>query len=145
MTFSGGCQCGAVRFAAEAIGEVLICHCRMCQKATGGLYAPTADVTGLVWTRGAPAHFQSSNLARRGHCADCGTPLTYEADDYVNIMLGAFDDPGAIAPQLQIGLQGKLPYTDGVPDLPQRNGAAQADADVFLAAGVSNQHPDHDT
>ncbi len=145
MSFTGGCQCGAVRFAAESIGAVLICHCRMCQKATGGLYAPTADVIGLTWTRGAVAHFKSSNVARRGYCADCGTPLTYEAGDYVNLMLGAFDDPAAFAPQLQVGLQGKLPYTDGIPDLPHRVGQDLAEADAFRATVVSRQHPDRDT
>ncbi|MBN8931604.1 MAG: GFA family protein [Rhizobium pusense] len=32
--FSGGCQCGAVRFHAGKLGRASICHCRMCQKHT---------------------------------------------------------------------------------------------------------------
>ncbi|HET7714155.1 MAG TPA: GFA family protein, partial [Bauldia sp.] len=31
--FTGGCQCGAVRFRVAALGRASICHCRMCQKA----------------------------------------------------------------------------------------------------------------
>lgn len=44
-TFSGSCQCGAVRYecAVEAVftGN---CHCRDCQKATGGAYVPVLAV-----------------------------------------------------------------------------------------------------
>ena len=33
---TGGCQCGAVRYALYAMPEGSVCHCRMCQKAVGG-------------------------------------------------------------------------------------------------------------
>ena len=59
--------------------ESSICHCRMCQKASGQPFMAFARVKAgdLAWTRGAPAVFQSSNLVERGFCRDCGTPLTY--------------------------------------------------------------------
>jgi len=78
--YTGGCQCGAVRFRVEGrLRNVSICHCRMCQKAFGGFFAPlaTAPEDGLVWTRGAPKHFRSSNHVLRGFCGNCGTPLTF--------------------------------------------------------------------
>jgi hypothetical protein len=75
---TGGCQCGAVRFRAEALGRASICHCRMCQKAFGGFFGPLVTAKGLVWTKAEPARFQSSNKARRGFCPQCGTPLTFE-------------------------------------------------------------------
>ena len=34
----------------------------------------------------------------KAFCADCGTPLTYEAPDGIAIAAGAFDDPSALPP-----------------------------------------------
>lgn len=109
--FTGGCQCGAVRFAVSGpLGRASICHCRMCQKAFGAFYGPLVAAPGLTWTRGAPAHFQSSNRARRGFCRDCGTPLTFEPDDGpVELAIGAFDEPARIPPTIQHGLEARLP------------------------------------
>ncbi|MFN0219211.1 MAG: GFA family protein [Hyphomicrobium sp.] len=145
---SGGCQCGAVRFRVEgALGDASICHCRMCQKAFGGFYAPLVSTRGvtLVWTRGPLKYFQSSNFVRRGFCENCGTPLTYEGPDGIALAVGAFDHPEAIAPKTQWGVEGKLPYADTIPSLPNKHTLADADAAHFLALLKSNQHPDHDT
>ncbi len=60
---SGGCQCGAVRFACESVSGASICHCRMCQKAMGNVFSPLASAHGLVWTRGEPKRF---SLVQRG-------------------------------------------------------------------------------
>lgn len=149
VSHTGGCQCGAVRFRVEGrLGKASICHCRMCQKAFGGFYAPLVSVdedTGLVWTRGTPSHFQSSNTVRRGFCSACGTPLTYEAPDGIALAIGAFDEPSGIAPEIQYGVEGKLPYTDHMPGIPARSTEDDFQALEFLASIVSYQHPDHDT
>ena len=145
---AGGCQCGRVRFrVAGAPGRASICHCRMCQKAFGGLFAPLVSVASgtLTWTRGAPRHFQSSNHVRRGFCEACGTPLTYEAPDGVALALGAFDDPAALPPAMQFGTEGKIGYVDGLPTLPGRDTPADVADSPYLGAIVSYQHPDHDT
>ena len=146
--YTGGCQCGAVRFHVEgALGDASVCHCRMCQKASGNFYLPLVSLRDakLTWTRGAPKRFQSSNHGYRGFCADCGTPLTYEAPDGVALTIAAFDDPAEIAPRIQWGIEAKLPYVDGVPELPGEDTMADQDAASFLADLVSYQHPDHDT
>ena len=146
--YTGGCQCGAVRFHVEgALGDASVCHCRMCQKASGNFYLPLVSVRGakLAWTRGEPKRFRSSNHGYRGFCADCGTPLTYEAPDGVALTIATFDDPAEIAPRIQWGIEAKLPYVDTIAALPGEDTMADADAASFLADLVSYQHPDHDT
>ena len=146
--YSGGCQCGAVRFRVEgALGDASVCHCRMCQKASGNFYLPLVSVRGakLEWTRGEPKKFRSSNFAFRGFCGECGTPLTYEAPDGIALAIGAFDDPSGLAPVIQWGIESKLPYVDHVPELPGEVTMADEEAADFLATLVSYQHPDHDT
>ena len=144
--FTGGCQCGAVRFSAARLGRPSICHCRMCQKAFGGFFGPLVTAHGLSWTRGAPKHFQSSNKAQRGFCADCGTPLTFQAEgNPVEIAIGALDRPADIAPTTQLGLDTRMPWFDTLATLPTRSEAETAQVADFYAAVVSCQHPDHDT
>ena len=63
---TGGCQCGAIRFALKAPPvKVSVCHCRMCQKASGAPFASFADIEkdDFAWTRGKPASFRSSSIA----------------------------------------------------------------------------------
>src|SRR5476649_1143161 len=122
MTMTGGCQCGAVRFAVDGeLGRASICHCRMCQKAFGAFYGPLVAAPRVRWTRGAPKHFQSSNRARRGFCAACGTPLTFEPDDGpVELAIGAFDHPEAIHPVIQHDLAARLPWLGDLDGLPVR-------------------------
>lgn len=144
---TGGCQCGAVRFRAESLGRASICHCRMCQKAFGSFFGPLVTAHGLVWTRGAPARFRSSNKVVRGFCAACGTPLTYEPDgfDAVEVAIGAFDEPRAIPPVIAVGLEGRMPWFDTLADLPGRPPGNEAAIAAFFAGLVPTQHPDHDT
>jgi hypothetical protein len=146
--YSGGCQCGAVRFRVEgALGDASVCHCRMCQKANGSFYMPLVSVrhAKLTWTRGAPKKFASSNFALRGFCAECGTPLTYEAPDGVALTIGAFDKPEEIAPAMQWGVEAKMPYADGIPDLPGETTLDDPEAADFISEIASHQHPDYDT
>ena len=145
---SGGCQCGAVRFsAALPLGRASICHCRMCQKAVGGLFAPFVSVaSGVTWTRGQPRYFASSNRVRRGFCADCGTPLTYEPDDGpVELAIGAFDRPAEIPPTIQHDISARMPWFEDLAALPVRTPDEVAQVAPFFASIVSNQHPDRDT
>ena len=113
---TGGCQCGAVRFrVTTSLGKASICHCRMCQKAFGGFFGPLVSTldNGVEWTRGKPAHFESSNFVKRGFCKNCGTPLTFEhGKDGVELAIGAFDNAHEIAPVSQLAHDAAVPCFD---------------------------------
>ncbi len=143
-TLTGGCQCGAIRFATKLVGRPSICHCRMCQKAFGGLFGPLVTSHDGHWTRGKPKWFASSNLARRAFCGDCGTPLAYETRYGLELAIGAFDDPAKVAPLIQVNMADKLAFFDGLASLPVKDDASDEWLD-FLSGVHSRQHPDHDT
>lgn len=139
---SGGCQCGKVRFRVNGpLVNPHICHCRMCQKAAGNFFLPlvNAQKSDVEWTRGKPAHFQSSDAVRRGFCADCGTPLTFETikASHLNVTIGSLDDPATIKPVTQDGVEARLDWFKDLLALPE----------VFTdsPARINHQHPDHDT
>jgi hypothetical protein len=138
----GGCQCGAVRFRVAELGRASICHCRMCQKAFGGFFGPLVRARGLEWTRGEPRRFRSSNKASRGFCAACGTPLTIEDENSVEVAIGALDEPELAAPSVQVNPRDKLSFFDHLPDLPGRPEDEVAENEKFLASVQSYQHPD---
>ncbi|MET4221399.1 hypothetical protein ACVWWG_005846 [Bradyrhizobium sp. LB7.2] len=145
---TGGCQCGAVRFAlTEAPYKVSICHCRMCQKASGAPFASFADInrTDFSWTKGKPSFFRSSSIADRGYCAACGTPLSFGRidGDRIEIMTGAFDRPDQIVPTRQFGTESRLGWVVGISNLPSQT-TQQNYGPEKMATIVSHQHPDHD-
>ena len=142
---TGGCQCGAVRYRVEALGRASICHCRMCQKAFGGFFGPLVTGKGLVWTRGKPAAFASSNKIMRGFCDKCGTPLTYDYGGDPEIAIGSLDNPELAAPVIQVNPADKLSFFEKLHTLPLRSAGENAIVAEFMAGIVGHQHPDHDT
>lgn len=143
--YTGGCQCGAVRFSIERLGRPSMCHCRMCQKAFGAIGGALVTALGLTWTRGAPKMFQSSNKVQRGFCAECGTPLTFVYPDGTEVAICAFDDPSVAPPIVQLAPEFRVPWADSLPDLPERPESEANKAAAYYASIVSYQHPDHDT
>lgn len=142
MSHSGGCQCGAVRYRIAELGRATICHCRMCQKAFGSFFGPLVTARGIEWTRGAPATWASSNKVKRGFCAQCGTPLSYDWGGELEIAIGTLDNPEAAAPVLQVNPADRLSFFASLHGLPVRQNSPEATA--FIAGIVNNQHPDHD-
>jgi hypothetical protein len=136
---TGGCQCGAVRYAFYVpLENAHACHCRMCQRAVGGVFATLAGASpeNFAWTRGTPAFFASSNLAQRGFCAKCGTPLSFKyhtpaARIYTTI--GSLDHPESAPIGKQFGIESRLPWVKFCEDIPAERTAESPAAQKFIA------------
>lgn len=143
--WTGGCQCGAIRFRAARLGRASHCHCRMCQKAFGAVGGTLVTVHDLTWTLGIPKRFRSSNRVQRGFCADCGTPLTFEVDGGdTDIAIAAFDRAGEIRPVIQLAHADRLPWIDALAGLPVPGPEETARKAEWYASIHSRQYPDHE-
>ena len=145
---TGGCQCGAVRYRLDAPpNDANICHCRMCQKATGSPYGAFASLRRdkLTFTRGAPKFYQSSAIAERGFCADCGTPLTYSGVDSprVSVTICSLDDPNAVAPTSQLDAEFAVAWISDCLTKPNTQVSDWLKSKQLTDVG-NRQHPDHD-
>lgn len=123
ISITGGCQCGAVRYRLSMQPRgVHYCHCRMCQRAVGNIFASLAPVRrdNLTW-EGTPSFFQSSSLARRGFCATCGTPLSfaYDKSQWICVTVGSLDDPAAVQPDRHFGIESQVPWLHIQDELPR--------------------------
>lgn len=91
----GHCLCDAVtiRVAGAHDPRLGACHCRMCQRWSGGLFLCfNADAAGVTVT-GPVARYASSDFAERAFCAVCGSHLWMrdtKGDSY-DLMPGLFD------------------------------------------------------
>ena len=121
---TGGCACGKIRYAAEIENdEAYLCHCRMCQRATGGVSIAFKNVkkADVTWER-EPDQYASSPIASRGFCSACGTSLTFAFPDSENLDLtvGSFDDPSRFAPKHHFGAESihrAWLNTEGLPEM----------------------------
>jgi len=107
---TGGCQCGRVRYTVAIDNDdAYLCHCRMCQRATGGVSIAFKNVkrAAVRWDQ-EPERYASSEIALRGYCRACGTPLTFEFADggeNMDLTVGSFDNPGRFTPKHHFGAE----------------------------------------
>ena len=119
----GGCACGKVRFTANvADDEAYLCHCRMCQRATGSISIAFKNIrkSDVSWNS-EPDWYASSPIARRPYCAACGTSLGFEFPDSekMDLTVAAFDDPARFRPIHHFGaesLHRNWLNTEGLPE-----------------------------
>jgi len=124
---SGGCLCGKIRYevSGKPLGSML-CHCRMCQKYSGApiLEGTTFPADCFRLIKGSPKFFQSSAIAERGFCADCGTPIVYRGligywTTWIVVTTGSFDEPQHFPPTYHLGIESTLPWLNLRDDLPR--------------------------
>ena len=124
MTHKGACLCGAVRFEVE--GELPgpdACHCRMCRKHSGHVFASTDVEKSALTIQGEDkvSWYRSSDWARRGFCSTCGSSLFWEfvGKDKIGIAMGAFDAPTDTKLAIHIFVADKGDYYEIADDVPQ--------------------------
>lgn len=124
----GGCLCGAVRYESAAEPAIsLNCHCRDCQKASGGactasLFVP---VDSLIVT-GRVKYYErmgdSGQAISRGFCPECGSALFGKPavmPHLVSIRPGTLDDPSIFRPALDMYSASAQPWDLMDPALPK--------------------------
>ncbi|MEO5613971.1 MAG: winged helix-turn-helix domain-containing protein [Cypionkella sp.] len=121
---TGGCLCGEIRYrVTEPALDTNFCHCRMCQKWSGGpvTAGSTYPATAVQFTKGEPKYYQSSPFAERGFCANCGSSLIYRplappvTPDWANwilIFTPSLDNPEPNAPTWHLGVESQMPWFD---------------------------------
>ncbi len=118
--FQGGCACGAIRYQCSA--ELLLgrrCHCRDCQRATGGGYGSLVSIPAdfFQFLDGEPEFatttLDSGNTVRRGFCPSCGSPVAGFASAFpelVSIFAGSLDEPSRYKPMMDIFTSSAVPW-----------------------------------
>jgi len=73
-TYTGGCQCGAVRYEVSAdIGEIISCNCSRCRRLGSLLAATSASDFKLNAGKGAMTDFQfNKHVIHHPFCSICG-------------------------------------------------------------------------
>jgi hypothetical protein len=99
---TGGCLCGAIRYSIGApVAELRACHCRDCQRASGGHGTVGAVVPQEAFkiTQGKPRRYSavadSGRTLHRHFCPDCGSPLysqREQAPQLIVVRAGTLDD-----------------------------------------------------
>jgi len=107
---TGGCACGRVRYEADIEGdEAYLCHCRMCQKASGNVSIAFTNVkqAQVRWSH-EPDWYESSAIAVRPYCRECGTSLGFkfrDGSENMDLTVASFDDPSRFKPHHHFGAE----------------------------------------
>ena len=112
---------GALHGAGSTNDEAYLCHCRMCQRATGSVSIAFKNVmkADVAW-ESEPDWYQSSPIAARPYCAACGTSLGFAFPDSDE------DGPDRRLVRRSVALPARPPFRRGehAPRLAQHRGPA---------------------
>ena len=98
---------------------MLNCHCRDCQRTSGGPYVPVVVFRLATFriTQGALQHFATDSEGGghnlRGFCAKCGSRLTGVEDSQrgiIAVTASSLDDPGIFKPKLEMFVEEAQPW-----------------------------------
>jgi hypothetical protein len=121
---TGGCACGRVRYTVNVDDDdAYLCHCRMCQRATGSISIAFKNVkqADVAW-ESEPDWYESSPIAVRPYCRECGTSLGFKFKDgseNMDLTVASFDDPARFGPKHHFGAESMYRQwlnTEGLPE-----------------------------
>jgi hypothetical protein len=129
MNLEGGCACGTIRYKLTASPLIVnACHCRDCQRLTGGPFVINMWIERKFVETGplAPKSFRLAGGSGKHNdvffCENCGTTLWSRYDivpgECLFVRAGTLDNPDAVKPDVHIYTRSKLPWLDlpeGVP------------------------------
>jgi hypothetical protein len=124
-THEGGCLCGGIRYRITApIHNVMHCHCRMCQRASGAVAISwfTVSPEHMTLSRGTLKTWRSSETHERGFCPNCGCQITFRnvsATDRIGITAATLDDAANVPAQYHVWTSSRLPWLHLDPYLPE--------------------------
>ena len=122
---TGQCLCGQVCFSYRDdplwVGH---CHCQSCRRNTGCAVATFVGYhpDNIHFTKNNRNYYSSSTGVRRSFCANCGTPISYEADHFpgeIHLYVSAFDRPEEFPPSRHVHFEEKIHWFDTADDLPR--------------------------
>jgi hypothetical protein len=129
VPFTGGCACGAIRYeCTEEPIVALNCHCRDCQRMSGGASSSFLGITtpSFRFTQGGPKYHKiaadSGHAKHQGFCPQCGAPVCMKIDEMPDLMVltaGGLDDPSEHQPQLDIWTSRAQPWDVMNAELPK--------------------------
>lgn len=134
---SGHCLCGAVTITlTDAHTEIDVCHCEMCARWGGAMYAGLESDGCSVTGEDAITVYQSSDWAERAFCSKCGSNLWYcfKPTGSRTFLAGMFDLPKGMTIKHQIFVDEKPDWYDLAQKTPMKTGAdiiAEAEAAGF--------------
>lgn len=122
---TGGCACGRVRYSVPIDDfDAYLCHCRMCQRATGSVSIAFKNVkhADVAWDS-EPDWYESSPIAKRPYCGSCGTSLGFRfktGSDNMDLTVASFDDPSRFEPKHHFGSESMLRAWLNTEKLPEK-------------------------
>jgi hypothetical protein len=115
---TGGCQCGAVRYAiAEAPLRLYVCHCRECQRQSGSAFGMSLIVARAAFavtqgeTRNWSRKADSGRTMACHFCVVCGSRLWHARDgmNTISVKAGSLDIPVDVSRAVHIWTSRKMP------------------------------------
>lgn len=130
--YSGHCLCGRISYETDT--EPVFagnCHCKDCQRVSGGAYIPAMIFPQKsVTVRGEATYFDSTgdsgNIHSRGFCPHCGSRMFARFGSMpgmLGVAAGTLNDSSGYAPKLDFYVGSAATWDHMDPSLPKKQRA----------------------